>query len=74
MAEFIDILQKGSKVQNEKSQTIEKYNKESHAIQSKIGQTALIQSKVFQQAKKLMGETIEEMDIEIMQKDDKIEI
>ena len=41
---------KDSKVQSENSQTIEKYNKESYATQSKIGQNALIQSKVSEQA------------------------
>ena len=49
MADFIEVLKKDSKGQNEISQTIERYN-ESYATQSKIGQNALIQSKVFELA------------------------
>ena len=72
MAEFIEIIKKDSKVQNEISQTIDKYNKESFSTRSQIGQNALIQSKVFKQAINIMGETISDMDIEIEQKDNKI--
>ena len=71
MAEFIEII-KNSKVQNEITQTIEKYNKESYLTQSRIGQNALIQNKVFEQAMNIMGDTIEDMDIEIEQKVNKI--
>ena len=71
MAEFIEI--KVSKVQNELSQTIEKRNKKSFATQTKIGQNALIQSKVFEQAVNIMGDTIEDMDVEIEQKVKQIE-
>ena len=39
----------------------------------KLGQNALIQSKVFEQAINRMRDTIEYMDIEIEQKDNKIE-
>ena len=73
MAEFIEIIKKDSKVQNEISQTIDKYNKESFSTRSQIGQNALIQSKVFKQAINIMGETISDMDIEIEQKDNKIQ-
>ena len=73
MAEFTQKIKNDSKVQNEISQTIEKYNKESYSTQSKIGQNALIQSKVFEQARNIMGDTIEDMDIEIEQKDNKME-
>ena len=73
MAEFIEIMKKDSKVQNEIPQFIEKYNKESYATQSKEGRNALIQSKVFEQAINIMGDTIEDMDIEIEQKDNEIE-
>ena len=38
-----------------------------------MGQSALIQSKVFEQAIIIMGDTIEYMDIEIEQKDNKID-
>ena len=64
----MDFLKKDSKVQNGITQTIKKY-KESYSTQSKIGQNALIQSKVFEQAINLMGDFIEDMDIEIEQKD-----
>ena len=73
MAEFIEIMKKDSKVQNEISQTIDKYNKESFSTRSQIGQNALIQSKVFKQAINIMGETISDMDIEKEQKDNKIQ-
>ena len=74
MAEFIEILTEDSKVQNEKTQTIEKYNKESCSTQSKIGQNSLIQSKVFEQAINFIGYTTEDMDLKIGQKDFKIEL
>ena len=73
MAEFIEIIKKDSKVQNEISQTIDKYNKESFSTRSQTGQNPLIQSKVFKQAINIMGETISDMDIEIEQKDNKIQ-
>ena len=73
MAEFIEVVKKDSKVQNDISQTIEKYNKESYATKSEIGQNVLFQSKVFQQTLNIMGDTIEDMDTEIEQKDNKIE-
>ena len=75
MTECIETVKKDSKVQNEISQAIEKKikNKESCAIQSKQGQIALIESKVFEQALTLMGDTMEDMDIEIEQEDNKIE-
>ena len=37
-----------------------------------MGQNALIQSKIFKQAIEIMGDTINDMDIEIEQKDNKI--
>ena len=64
MAEFIEIKREDSKIQNEKTETIEKYNKEPYATKSKIRQTALIQSKVFEQAINILGDNIERMDIE----------
>ena len=73
MAGFIENIKDNSRVQNETTQTIEKYNKESYPKQCKIGQSTLIQSKVFEQAIKIMGDNIEDMDIEIKQKDNKIE-
>ena len=65
MAEFIETMKKDSKIQNKTTQIIEKYNKESFLIQSKIGQNALIQSKDFEQEINIMGDTVEDMEIEI---------
>ena len=45
-------------------QTIEKYNKESHATQPKMEQKDLIQKRVLERAKIKMGDTIEDMDTE----------
>ena len=73
MTEFIEVIKKDAKIQNENSQTIDKYNKESFSTRSQIGQNALIQSKVFEQAINIMGETISDMDMEIEQKDNKIQ-
>ena len=60
-------------IQNEFSQTIAKNNKESFSTKSQFGQRALYQSKVFKQAKNLMGETISDMDREFGQKDNKLQ-
>ena len=73
MADFKEILKNDSKVQNEITKSIEKNNKESYSTQSQRGQNALIQSKVFEKAK-TVGDTIGEMDLEIEQKDNKIEL
>ena len=73
MTEFKEIIQKDANIQNEISQTIDKYNKESFSTRSQIGQNALIQSKVIKQAINIMGETISDMDMEIEQKDNKIQ-
>ena len=50
MAEFKEIIKKDSKIQKGLRQTNKKYNKESYSTQSRIGQNALIQNKVFEQA------------------------
>ena len=47
MTEFLDIIKKDAIIQNEISQTIDKYNKESFSTRSQIGQNALTESKVF---------------------------
>ena len=65
MSEYIEVIKKDLNMQNEISQTIDKYNKESFSTRSQIGQNALIQSKVFNQAINIMGATISDMDIEI---------
>ena len=53
MTEFIQVTRKDVNIQNEISQTIDKYNKESFSTRSQVGQNSLIQSKVFKQAKKI---------------------
>ena len=73
MTEFIEFIEKDLDMQNGFSQTIDRYNKESFSTRSQIGQNALIQSKVFKQAVNIMGETISDMDMEIEQKDNKIQ-
>ena len=73
MAEFIGIIKEHSKIQTGLSQTIEKYNKKSFSTHSKIGKNASIQSKVFEQAIKIKRDNIEDMGMEIEQKDSKIE-
>ena len=73
MTEFVEIIQKVANIQNKISQTIDKYNKESFSTRSQISQNALIQSNVFTQAINIMGETISDIDVEIEQKDNKIQ-
>ena len=65
----MEIIKIDSKVQNEISQSIQNYNKESYAIRSQIGQKALIYSKILKQAIEIMGETIGDMDKKTEQKD-----
>ena len=68
MSQTIKIVRKDSKVQNEISQTIEKYKEESYSTQPNLCQNALIQSKDFKKAVKILGDTIEDMDTEMEQK------
>ena len=71
MTDFIEIIQKDSKTQDNISQIIDKYNNQSYATRSKLGQNALIQSSYYKEAINIMGDTINDMDIEIEQKDNK---
>ena len=71
MDEAIEFLEKDPNTQNEISHTVDRYNKESYSTRSQIGQNALIQSKMFKQAIKIMGETISDMDKKLEQKDNK---
>ena len=73
MSEFIEIIKKDVNIQNDISQKIDTYNKESFSTRSQIGQNALIQSKDLKQAKNILGETISDMDLEKDQKDNKIQ-
>ena len=72
MSDFIGIIQKDTKIQNEISNIIDKYNNQSFATRSKLGENALIQSSVYREAINIMGDTINDMDMEIEQKDNKI--
>ena len=72
MTDFIEIIVKDSKVQNDISNIIDKYNNQSYATGSKLGQNAIIQSSIYKEAINIMGDTINNMDIEIAQKDNKI--
>ena len=72
MSEVLEIIKKDNNIQNEISQTIKKYNKQSFSTRSQRGQKALIQCKVFKQAINIMGEKISDIDIELEQKDNKI--
>ena len=62
-------MKKVSKVQIEIWQTIEKYNEDFYSTESKIGKNALIQREVFEQEINIMGDTNEDMDIEVEQED-----
>ena len=68
-----NLKKKNSKIQNELSHIIEKYNEETLGTQLKRRQNILIQSKVFEQATNITGYTIESMDIEKEIKDNKKE-
>ena len=73
MTEFIEFIKKDLNMQIDISQTIDKYSKESFLTRSQRGQNTLIQSKVFKPTIKIVGETIADMDMEIEQKDNKIQ-
>ena len=72
MADFIEIIQKDTKIQNDISNIVDKYNNQSLATRSKLGQNALIQSNIYKEAINIMGDTINDMDVEIEQKENKI--
>ena len=72
MTDFIEIIQKDTKIQNDISNIVDKYNNQSYATRSILGKNALIQSSIYKEAINIMGDTIADMDIEIEQKDNKI--
>ena len=72
MADFIEIIQKDTKIQNDISNIVDKYNNQSYATKSILGKNALIQSSIYKEAINIMGDTINDMDVEIEQKDNKI--
>ena len=73
MAEFIESIEKGSMVKHEKPQTIKKHNKEPYSPQSKLWENALTQNNVIEQAINIIGDTIEDMDVEIKRKEYRLE-
>ena len=72
MSDFIAIIHKDSKIQNDISIFIDKYNNQSYATKSKLGENALIQSSIYKAAINIMGDTINVVDVEIEEKDKKI--
>ena len=73
MAEFLEVIKQDPKIQNEKSQIIDQYNRKSISTGCQVGQKALVQSKAFKQAIKIMRERISGLDIELKQKGRKIQ-
>ena len=71
MSEIVEVIKNDPNTQNEILQIVENYNKGSYTTRSEIGKNALIQSNVYAKAINIMGETIEDMDVEIEQKDKK---
>ena len=72
MSDFIAIIHKDSKIQNDISIFIDKYNNQSYATKSKLGENALIQSSIYKEAIIIMGDTINVVDVEIEENDNKI--
>ena len=72
MADFIEIIKRDTKIQNDVSNIVDKYNNQSLATRSKLGQNALIQCNIYKEAINIMGDTINDMDVELEQKDNKI--
>ena len=72
MTDFIEIIQKDTKMQNDISNIVNKYNNQSYATKSILGKNALIQSSIYKEAINIMGDTIDDMDIEVEEKDNKI--
>ena len=72
MSHFIEIIQKDTKIQNDISNIVNKYNNQSYATKSILGKIALIESSIYKEAINIMGGTRDDMDIEIEQKDIKI--
>ena len=68
MTDFIGIIQKDTKIQNEISNIIDKYNNQSFATRSTLGENAIIQSSIYKEAINIMGDTKNDMDVEIEQK------
>ena len=72
MTDFIEIMQKDTRIQNDISNIVDKHNNQSYATKSILGKNALIQSSNYKEAINIMGDTINDMDVEIEQKDNNI--
>ena len=72
MTDFIEMMQKDTKIQNNISNIIDKYNNQSYATRSKLGENTIIQSSIYKEAINIMGDTINDMDVEIEHKENKI--
>ena len=72
MTDFIEIIQKDTKIQNDISNIVDKYNNQSYATKSILGKNALIQSSIYKEAINIMGDTINDMDVEKEEKDNKL--
>ena len=72
MTDFIEIIQKDTKIQNDISNIVDKYDNQSFVTKSILGKNAIIQNSINKEAINIMGDTINDMDIEIEQKDNKI--
>ena len=72
MTDFIEIIQKDTKIQKDITNIVDKYNNQSYSTKAILGQNAIIQSSIYKEAINIMGDTINDMDIEIEQKDNKI--
>ena len=72
MTDFIEIIKQDDKIKNNILQVVDKYNKQSYETRSILGQKALIQSSIFKEAINIMGDTINDMDVEMEENDNKI--
>ena len=72
MTDFIEFIQKDTKIQHDISNIVDEYNNQSYATKSILSKNALIQSSIYKEAINIMGDTITDMDVEIEQKDNKI--
>ena len=72
MTDFFEFIKEDTKIQNDVSNFVDKYNNQSYATKSILGKNALIQSSIYKEAINIMGDTINDMDVEIEQKDNKI--
>ena len=65
MTDFFEFIQKDTKIQNDVSNIVDKDNNQSYATKSILGKNALIQSSIYKEAINIMGDTINDMDVEL---------